>query len=397
MQKKLIALAIAGLASTAAFAQTNVTLYGVADVTLDSVKSSGDQSGTNANYGNSGRVSSNSSYVGLKGKEDLGNGLNAVFQFETGFSADTGVYNGSGRDTFVGLSSNDFGTLVAGNLTGATRALGNRMEMLPGNTGVGTAVSLLGNPLNIGNTGTTGTFDTRLANIVSYTTKDYNGLNFVLDYAFGENKQLDNGLGAGTKNGTKTYEFGVNYAIGGWDLGYVYGKVDTGDKVAGIAPAAIHVDLVKNHRLGLGYNFDGGHKVTFQWDRQEIDAVGGGDLKQNAYSLQGKYMVTPNGGIIGDYTVAKDLDMGGTQSNTGAKMITVGYLQNLSKRTMVKALYSRISNDNNAGYNFSTGAVGATNGTAAILAAINGGPAPAAGYGIGSDVSALSVGIRHSF
>jgi hypothetical protein len=38
MQKKLIALAVAGLASTGAFAQANVTVYGVADATFDVVK-----------------------------------------------------------------------------------------------------------------------------------------------------------------------------------------------------------------------------------------------------------------------------------------------------------------------------------------------------------------------
>jgi hypothetical protein len=37
MQKKLIALAVAGLASTGAFAQANVTVYGVADASFDVV------------------------------------------------------------------------------------------------------------------------------------------------------------------------------------------------------------------------------------------------------------------------------------------------------------------------------------------------------------------------
>src|ERR1017187_10704872 len=105
MQKKLIALAIAGLSSVA-FAQPNVTVYGVADVSIESVgangaKSGTSESGTNANLGNSARVNSNSSYIGFKGTEDLGNGLKALFQFETGFAADVGTYNGAGRDTYV--------------------------------------------------------------------------------------------------------------------------------------------------------------------------------------------------------------------------------------------------------------------------------------------------------
>ena len=98
MQKKIIALAVAGLASTAAFAQTNVVVYGVADGTFDYVWQSGSNRDTlsstvttdnvtgavlgsvvSASRQNNDvdqtRVSANSSYIGFKGSEDLGNGL----------------------------------------------------------------------------------------------------------------------------------------------------------------------------------------------------------------------------------------------------------------------------------------------------------------------------------
>jgi hypothetical protein len=106
-------------------------------------------------------------------------------------------------------------------------------------------------------------------------------------------------------------------------------------------------------------------------------------------------MVTPNGGIIADYTVARDLTgsaTGGGASDTGAKLYTIGWLQNLSKRTMVKVLYTRINNDTNANYNFSSGAVGSVNSAASVLAGTN-----TAGFGPGANPSAFAVGIRHSF
>ena len=107
MQKKLIALAVAGLASSAAFAQTNVTVYGIADGTFDYVWQSGSKARSESatqNYSAIGvpttsaslpfrsrgtmltftRVQANSSYIGFKGSEDLGNGLKAIFQYETG-------------------------------------------------------------------------------------------------------------------------------------------------------------------------------------------------------------------------------------------------------------------------------------------------------------------------
>src|SRR5512135_971150 len=114
MQKKLIALAIAGLATAPAFAQTNVTIYGVADVTIENVKASGGTStptNTDPDFQtrlNRNRVTPNSSLIGFRGVEDLGNGLKALFQFETGVNTD-GNNNqlfGSQRDSFVGLTSN---------------------------------------------------------------------------------------------------------------------------------------------------------------------------------------------------------------------------------------------------------------------------------------------------
>ncbi|HNO58064.1 MAG TPA: porin, partial [Accumulibacter sp.] len=115
MQKKLIALAVAGLASGAAFAQTNVTMYGVADAgyvySRGSVANgavagtakpvfSGIQSGLLAG-----------SRIGFKGEEALGNGLKAVFLLEYALNIDqnSGIGTSSGlsaRQQYVGLAGN---------------------------------------------------------------------------------------------------------------------------------------------------------------------------------------------------------------------------------------------------------------------------------------------------
>lgn len=82
VQKKLSALAIAAAFAGSAFAQTNVTIYGVADAGF--VNSSGDRANgaKNANFNgiNSGIMSG--SRLGFKGEEGLGNGLKAVFLLE---------------------------------------------------------------------------------------------------------------------------------------------------------------------------------------------------------------------------------------------------------------------------------------------------------------------------
>ncbi len=117
MQKKLIALAIAAAASGAAFAQTNVTIYGIADMGF-TVRDN-DAFSKNRYGFDSGVLST--SRIGFKGVEDLGNGLKAIFTLEYGLNMDQDQTIGGGtgglgaRQQFVGLSGN-FGTIVAGRL-----------------------------------------------------------------------------------------------------------------------------------------------------------------------------------------------------------------------------------------------------------------------------------------
>jgi len=87
MQKKIIALAIAGLASTAAFAQSNVTIYGRVDAGFVNTNgNSGGQSNADSRNQLASGVQSGSRIV-FKGAEDLGNGLKAIFETEFGINS----------------------------------------------------------------------------------------------------------------------------------------------------------------------------------------------------------------------------------------------------------------------------------------------------------------------
>src|SRR5574344_2243037 len=102
MKKSLIALA-ALAASGVAMAQSSVTLYGVLDTGL--TYSKGDESV----YGLTHVGGNVNSRLGFRGVEDLGNGLKATFNLESGLSADNGgnYMNESGltfnRTSTVGL------------------------------------------------------------------------------------------------------------------------------------------------------------------------------------------------------------------------------------------------------------------------------------------------------
>jgi predicted porin len=159
MNKKVMALAVASvLAAPAAFAQSsNVQLYGRAVLGIDDYRADGARNqaslgqvqtattnaagascagtqvsvatgctpGSDTDRKSRLRIFDNSSRVGLRGTEDLGNGLKAIFQIETGVNIDNGSNTGQGgqanansgfwasRDSFAGLDSN-FGRVTFG-------------------------------------------------------------------------------------------------------------------------------------------------------------------------------------------------------------------------------------------------------------------------------------------
>src|ERR1700712_4731310 len=123
MKKSLLALAVLTAVTSAAYAQSSVTLYGKVDLGL--VLDSG------ASAGKSVRVSSGvsgGSRLGFKGVEDLGGGMKAAFQLETGICTDsasqasTGSY-GSPPPPFGTGSGNFMGRQAHGDLTGAFGAI----------------------------------------------------------------------------------------------------------------------------------------------------------------------------------------------------------------------------------------------------------------------------------
>ena len=82
MQKKSLTFMAAALVAGAAFAQSGPTVYGVADLAVESVSATGATVVT-ADIPSRTRLQANSSLLGVKGKFDLGGGTAAIYQFET--------------------------------------------------------------------------------------------------------------------------------------------------------------------------------------------------------------------------------------------------------------------------------------------------------------------------
>src|ERR1700712_516811 len=113
MKKSLLALAALGTFAGAAQAQSSVTLYGIIDAGF---VYNNNQAGQKLYSLNSGNLQG--SRWGLRGTEDLGGGLKAIFVLENGFDVNTGKLGQSGlefgRSAYVGLSSAQFGTVTLG-------------------------------------------------------------------------------------------------------------------------------------------------------------------------------------------------------------------------------------------------------------------------------------------
>lgn len=113
MKKHLLAVVSLAALSAPAFAQSNVTLYGIADIAVASVSN---RDGKRWTGQDSGRLQS--SRFGLRGTEDLGDGLSANFVFESGLNLASGASTSStvffNRQAFLGLSSRDVGSVTLG-------------------------------------------------------------------------------------------------------------------------------------------------------------------------------------------------------------------------------------------------------------------------------------------
>ncbi len=109
----------AALYAVDAHAQSSVTLYGIVDAGIAYVHNAQNANGGNASSlvkFSSGNLSG--SRWGLRGTEDLGGGLAALFQLENGFNIGTGALGQGqrefGRKAVVGLSSSTYGTVTLG-------------------------------------------------------------------------------------------------------------------------------------------------------------------------------------------------------------------------------------------------------------------------------------------
>ncbi len=383
MQKKIVALAVAGL-STAAFAQTNVTIYGVADVSAQGYSLSQSKAPSKANGGAQGNVfslQSNSSLIGFKGTEDLGNGLKALFQAETSLNM-AGTENGNDagggvsygnyhgvfgalRDTYVGVNSK-YGTVLGGYVSTPVRAALTSFDVMPGATGsseitkIMTSMRLNSQDSETGST-TTGLATAIRATAIAYAMPTLYGFDGSIAYTGSNNNGTDNSTnptnacGAGSSvsacSAAPQSAFSMNLGWTGYGVNIKGAFQQNNNNYTNSSMGDYTTYLV-----GAAYTGIAGLKVSGVYARNSlgtngvtsVTANGAGKISNNQFWTGASYRMgnwEPRISAVW----SSDLD-GSSVQQLGARQWTANVGYYLSKRTQVYGLVSNLNNSANQNY-----------------------------------------------
>ena len=205
MNKKILVSALGlALAGGMSLANADVTVYGQLDLSLDATDS--DSGG----YEDDINMKSNTSAIGVKGSEDISEGLQAFFKVEW----DADLANGGafkGRDQYIGLAGEGFGKIYFGTMSTAYKAQGSKIDAFYRTPLQMRAVGLQSN-LHSGK-GEEG--QGRATNTVRYDSPSFGGVSFTGTYTFDSDKQ------SGAED-DDPYSLGIQYSGGGLYLAAAY-------------------------------------------------------------------------------------------------------------------------------------------------------------------------------
>ncbi len=297
MPLKAMALpSIAALLCTSSLAQSTVTLYGRINTSVE-----------NQRIGIADRVSvlnDNASRFGLRAREDLGNGLFAMAQLESGFDSSTGANTASAffnRRSHVEAGSAVWGSVRMGAwLPGSYFALADYVSLH--NHDTGRSADALYSFVAF-----------TKANKIAYLGPQWHGLRSELSVAMAEG------------NGKNTVDASAQYDAGPWHLGAAYARQGPGQQ------------------MGL--------RALYEWSqwtlggyvqRESVDGSVNGKSR-GIFRLAAMYRIGPSEfHLNGGYT-----QKGGAQSER-ARQYTLAYNYNLSLRTKVYTYYTAVDSDTKA-------------------------------------------------
>ena len=252
MKRYFFAALITGVFATAAHAQSSVTLYGLIDAGL-TYMSNQKETGSTAGHSKFGLTdaSINPDRFGLRGSEDLGGGLKAIFTLENGFTLSNGALGQHGllfgRQAFAGLSSDQVGTVTLG------RQYDAMVDYLAPLAGAGAAKGgvFFGHPYDNDNLQNT----MRINNAVKYASPNYDGWQFGSLYGFSNE--------AGGFSNNRAYSFGTSYHNGPLRFAASYLQLNNGGTNTNLTGATDSVVNASGDVTGSDSTFSAAQQRTF--------------------------------------------------------------------------------------------------------------------------------------
>ena len=353
--KHIIATGLTGIcAVSSAWAQSSVTLYGSLDAGIAYISNVAGGAKWMEEQGNT-----QPDRWGLRGTEDLGGGVKAVFQLENGFYTNTGAFAKSGvlfnRQAFVGLSSDRFGTLTLGHQTPFS------FDVLgPFSTAYLGSSWYAFHPGNIDELADTGVvpFD----NSAKYRSPTFYGFTAEAMIGLGNTTNFSNG---------RTMSYALTYANGPFKAGAAWSNehnrsvsMATTDLATfqGQPAASYMADKVENMGIGASYSF-GKLLVHGVYTRTKLQSNGTANTFQS-YDAGVDYQFTVANAVVGGAAISTLAGQRWTQ-------FMIGDVYALSKATQLYAnvLYERASS--NAKAAFFTAGVSSGRNQAVVLAGIH--------------------------
>ncbi|TAM05845.1 MAG: porin [Paraburkholderia sp.] len=370
---KMRAAAAAILVTGVAHAQSSVTLFGLIDTgivyqnTARRTPSRATSPGASLWSMQDGNL--RTSRWGLRGNEDLGGGLSAVFCLENGFRVETGAFkNGGdlfGRQAWVGLRASQYGTLTLGRQYDFLTDYVAPLSATSAEFGGKLASHVFDND-NLKH-------DMRLNNSMKFSSVSFNGFKIGAMYAFSG--------AAGAFANNRAYSFGADYSYGPFNFGGAYLQLNRPAQsalanVSGASGAASARDgdqltsggrqqifgadaqyKAANASLGLVWTHSITYDVTgiLQAGSTTTGALGGRYVKFDNLEINGRYFIRPDLSVGAAYTYTTGGFGGASKGFTSARphwntvMTQADYLLSRQTDIYIEGIYQRVGGANGNG------------------------------------------------
>lgn len=318
--RSLLPLLCCGAMAGPAQADGAVIIYGRISAGIDYQNNIAQPDGGSASLWRAAGNHWGTSMLGFKGSEDLGPGLKAIFNLESGFSTPTGSTNGSAlfnRRAWAGLDGSA-GTLKLGKNMNVS---GDVWHLDPtGQQFIGTATLVRGRNWN------------SIDNLVEYQTPTWSGLNVTLQTGLGEQP--------GSFASKRSDGVSVVYAIGALELRGIYTQIRDAD-----ARFTSIFDTSKEGTAGATWRVRNLKLFGAYEQLRAPDAAAGSPTRANYYWVGANYDVAPQLTLIG-----AGFHIGLNEGAGRAKLFMLGTNYILSRRTLLYLSIGNVRNSGNANF-----------------------------------------------